>query len=99
MIFLSDISLIDGKEICVSRNNLFYTNKVSSAWVRAGWIYKPIEGFFRGTTDQEANLIFRGLLRIVVHSAIIPEPEEGAFVFGVMIAIGFAFSTLFLMSF
>ena len=58
MIFLSGISLTDGKEICVSRNNLSYTNGVSSAWGKFRLHLQTHWRLFSGlTTYQEANLI------------------------------------------
>ena len=85
----------DDMGIRVSGSNLSYSSGNSSAWVGAGIINKPIGDFFTGSTyNNSLGPTFAansaGSVRVVVNSAVIPEPEEYALVFG-LFALGFVF--------
>ena len=75
--------------------NFSYSSSVSSSWTGSGILNKPIGDFFTGTFSNNENLSPRfaassSAVRIVVNSAIIPEPKEYALIFG-LFALGFVF--------
>ena len=80
----------DDMGIRVSGSALSYSVGDSSAWVGSGIINKPIGDFFAGT--YRGGSLFSSLndIQVRVNSAIIPEPEEYALVFG-LFALGFVF--------
>ena len=84
--------------IRVSGSSLSYSSRNSSAWTGAGILNKPIGDFFGGRTynNWKIGLVAgprfaansQGSMRVVVNSQIIPEPQEYAFVFGLLV-LGF----------
>ena len=91
-IFMDDDSLSpDDMGIRVSGSSLSFSQGASSAWVGAGLIDKPIGDFFAGTyNSQGPSFTSLAGMRVTINSAIIPEPEEYALVFG-LFALGFVF--------
>ena len=98
-LFFDDDSIADDMGIRVSGSALSYSSGASSAWRGSGLVNKPIGDFFTGTFNHGGGVTplhpnfaanSAGAIQITIHSAIIPEPEQYALVFG-LFALGFVF--------
>ena len=86
--------------ICVPGSSSFsFSSSQSSAWTGAGILNKPIGDFFAGTYNRTSGAFSQvsyfvanslNSLQVTINSAIIPEPEEYALIFG-LFALGFCF--------
>ena len=89
--FMNDVNLADNIGIRVSSSLNYGTSGQASSWTGSGLLPKPIGDFFiknvNNWTGLNPNFAGSGVT-LRIHSAVIPEPEEYALVFG-LFALGF----------
>ena len=91
--FMNDVNLADNIGIRVSSSLSYGTSSQASSWTGSGLLPKPIGDFFIKNVNNWAGLNpnFAGSgVTLRIHSAVIPEPEEYALVFG-LFALAFVF--------